>query len=112
MLVNPMKKDSSDNTSSHAVARELAYFFTRNGYVRAQNTKRLKEEGPGTYKKGAEVRLVARSEDELELMRDLLDQAGFKAGRPFRKGNQYCQPLYGKQAVDRFLEMVVSASEG
>jgi len=49
---------------------------------------------------------VANSLDELEELRRLLDAAGFKIGRPFRQGNQYRQPLYGRPQVARFLALV------
>jgi hypothetical protein len=101
-----MQQQPHSSRPPKAVARQLAAFFNRNGYVRRQNERRLKEEGPDRYKKGEEVRLIAQSTDELELMRGLLERAGFKPGRPFEKGAQYCQPIYGRQAVARFLQMV------
>jgi len=52
--------------------------------------------------------LVASTVEELRLVRRLLREAGFKPGRPFRKGRQYRQPVYGRQAVARFLEAVES----
>jgi hypothetical protein len=89
-----------------AVVRQLARFFHRNGYVRRQNEQRLGEEGWEVYKKGDEVRLVASSEAELAVVRRLLERAGFRPGRPFVKGRQFRQPVYGKQAVQRFLELI------
>jgi hypothetical protein len=86
--------------------RELAQWFQRNGHVRRQNAARVAAEGFGLYKKGDEVRLMARSASELEAMRRLLRQAGFKPGRPFAKGRQLCQPIYGRQQVARFLQLV------
>ncbi len=85
---------------------ELARFFRRNGYVRWQDEERLAEEGCQVYKKGHEVRLVAESEEELATIRRLLEQAGFHPGQPFVKGCQFRQPLYGKRAVARFLELI------
>jgi hypothetical protein len=58
------------------------------------------------YKKGDEVRLVAGSTTELATIRRLLDEAGFKPGRPFVKGRQFRQPLYGRAEVARFLSLV------
>jgi len=84
----------------------LAGFFRRNGFVRRQDPQRVEKEGSGRYKKGEEVRLVAGSTRELRLIRRLLREAGFKAGRPFMKGRQYRQPIYGRQEVARFLELV------
>lgn len=84
----------------------LAGFYSANGYVRRQNLERLGSEGSRLYKKGEEVRLVARSKEELRIVRRLLRKAGFKPGRPFQKGNQYRQPIYGRGEVARFIELV------
>lgn len=86
----------------------LAAFFQRNGYVRWQNPERLADEGPQQYKKGNEVRLVANSVRELRLIRRSLCQLGFNPGRPFRKARQYRQPIYGRDEVARFLELVAA----
>ena len=89
----------------HAVAAQLASFFRRNGYIRRLDPVRRVDSGQ-LYKKGAEVRLVAESAAELRLIRRLLRQAGFKPRRPFRKGRQWRQPLYGVEAVARFLALI------
>jgi len=96
------------DTGRTRAARALAWYYRRNGYVRRQDTDRIANEGPQQYKKGDEVRLVASTVEELRLVRRLLREAGFKPGRPFRKGRQYRQPVYGRQAVARFLEAVES----
>lgn len=95
---------------SRATARQLARFFQRNGYVRRQNPERLRRDG-ALYKKGDEVRLVAESKAELALIRRLLRRAGFFPGRPFVKGRQYRQPLYGCRDVARFLALVRQAGK-
>jgi len=87
--------------------RQLAYLFHRNGYVRRVNVERRRTEGQ-KYKKGDEVRLVAESRSELTTIRRLLHQAGFKVARPFVKGRQFRQPLYGRQEVARFLALVAA----
>lgn len=79
----------------------LAQLFQRNGYIRAPREERRQEIGR-RYHKGWEVRLVLNSEEELEEVRGLLEQAGLKAGRPFKKSRQWAQPIYGKGAVDIF----------
>jgi len=94
-------------TEAKRVEKELAQYFYRNGYVRSANLKRRKEDKQN-YRKGDEVRLVAGSELELTNMRSLLDIAGFKAGRPFVKGRQFIQAMYGREAVARFLAMVAA----
>lgn len=91
-----------------AVVQQLRAFFRRNGYIRRQNPQRLATAEYRTYKKGDEVRLVAESYAELRTIRRLLKLAGFKPGRPFRKGNQWRQPVYGRQAVAEFLALIDS----
>ncbi len=92
--------------SSSEVIGELGRFFRRNGYVRRQNPKRLKRDGYMGYKKGDEVRLTAHDEQELQTIRELLTRAGFRPGRPFVKGRQFRQPVYGREAVRQFLRLV------
>ena len=89
-----------------AAARALTGLFRRNGYARRQNTARKDSEGYGAYKKGDELRFVAGSSDELAAIRRMLKQLGFKPGRPFVKGKQMRQPVYGRAAVERFLSWV------
>jgi hypothetical protein len=96
----------STKPASEEATERLAELFHRNGYVRRQNARRLRKEGWWGYKKGDEVRLVANSQRELAEVRRLLRAAGFKPGRPFRKANQYRQPLYGREQVARFLALV------
>lgn len=93
------------------VVRQLAAYFHRNGYVRTINPERRKE-GWKVYKKGAEVRLVAESKGELAEIRRLLRQAGFKRARPFAKGNQWRQPVYGVAEVARFLSLIGYSRKG
>lgn len=87
-------------------ARRLAELFHRNGYIRRCNMGRRRRHGWQVYKKGDEVRLTASSQGELAEIRRLLGEAGFKAGRPFVKGRQYRQPLYGRTEVARFLSLI------
>jgi hypothetical protein len=85
--------------------RTLTEFFRRNGYVRRQDPARLTE-GSRSYRKGEEVRLVAISIQELKLIRRLLREAGLKPGRPWRKDNRIRQPIYGRDQVERLLQLV------
>ncbi len=87
------------------VSAELAKRFRLNGYVRRPDAH-LRAEAPDTYKKGYEIRLVADSQVELREVRRLLRAAGFEPGRPFAKSNQWRQPVYGRLAVTRFLQLV------
>jgi hypothetical protein len=82
--------------------RRLLEFFHRNGYVRSPNLTRRKRLGADLYKKGWEIRLVAKSRNELYLIRKLLDKAGLRKGKPFKKGMNTVQPVYGKEAVQWF----------
>ena len=91
------------------VASELGRYFKRNGYVRRQNPKRLARDGSMGYKKGDEVRLTAQDEQELLHLEALLRRAGFRPGRPFAKGRQHRLPVYGREAVRRFLRLVERA---
>jgi hypothetical protein len=84
----------------------LAQFLFRNGCIRQSNPERLLE-GPGRYKKGCEVRLVAYDAGELAQMRSLLDVVGLRAGKPYTRWNQLVQPVYGRQAVDAFLSWCI-----
>jgi hypothetical protein len=90
---------------SAATVEQLTAIFHRNGYVRLPNLKR-RAATPRAYKKGYEVRLVAGTMAELRTIRRLLREAGFKPNRPFAKAQQWAQPLYGREAVSRFLALV------
>jgi hypothetical protein len=84
---------------------ELVEFFRRNGYMRVPN-QALREDAPREYKKGYEIRLVARSQRELSTMRRLLRQVDLRPGKPFPKHNQWVQPVYGRDSMDRFKSWV------
>jgi len=84
--------------------QHLAWFFERSGKVRLQDAERFKAEGWQIYKKGFEIRLTVRSDEELAEIRRLLEQTGFKLARPFRHSrHRQIQPIYGKAEVARFL---------
>jgi len=94
------------DTPSLAVT-ELATYFRRNGCIRRQNSDRVATDGWATYKKGDEIRLTANSKAELARIRMMLVIAGFKPGAPYIHGaTQHRQPVYGREQVRRFLEMV------
>lgn len=83
---------------------QLAAFFDRNGYFRWPNSARREQENHQTYKKGYEVRLVARNQAELQQIRSLLVSAGFSVAKPYSQAKQWVQPVYGRQAVERFCQ--------
>ena len=84
-----------------ACEARLAEFFLRSGYMRMPRHERRQKLGR-RYRKGWEVRLVLNSEDELNEVRRLLEQAGLKPGKAFKKWSRWVQPIYGKQAVNFF----------
>lgn len=90
---------------SRKTAVILAQLFHRNGNVRIPDPK-LRKAGPRSYKKGYEIRFVARSESELKRISRLLRLSGVKAGRPYQKGRQTVQPVYGKKTVKKLCEML------
>nr|WP_144298693.1 hypothetical protein [Streptomyces sp. TLI_235] len=73
------------------------------GYVRRPDLARRSSADGHTYKKGWEVRFTARTEAEITEIRDLVMAAGFAPARPFFKGHQLIQPVYGIAAVQAYL---------
>lgn len=83
----------------------LVQLFRRNGYVRLPDLYKRKQMTSQRYKKGYEVRLMVKDQNELKQIRQWLIAAGFKPGKPFEKGKQLIQPIYGKLALERFLTL-------
>ncbi len=106
LLNETMTEGSGAEMARSRIAKQLGAFYRRNGYVRWQNVRRQRNEPHASYKKGDEVRLVAESRAELRLIRRLLGRTGFRVVRPFIKGRQYRQPLYGRDEVRRFLQLI------
>jgi hypothetical protein len=69
-------------------------------YFRFPDKKRRRSEGQA-YKHGYEVRLVAKDKIELKKLQSLLKNSGFNIGKPFTKGSQFVQPVYGKYQVEK-----------
>lgn len=88
----------------------LARYYHRKGYMRLPNEKRRKADKQ-KYKKGYEVRFVAHSESELKQIRQALTNTGFKPGKPYRRFNQFIQPVYGKRTVENFKLIIQSAQK-
>ncbi|TAH53519.1 MAG: hypothetical protein EYC68_03205 [Chloroflexota bacterium] len=76
----------------------LADFLRANSYARVPDETR-QEEGWGSYKKGYELRIVVKTQDDLKRVRKLLKDVHIKPGKAYRKAQQWVQPIYGKQAV-------------
>jgi hypothetical protein len=96
----------SELKTEQNAAKKLAFYFYRNGYVCCVDLEKRDTLGARTYKKGDEIRLVATSDAELLTMQELLLSAGFSLGNPFKKAQQYCQPIYGRNEVARFLSLI------
>jgi hypothetical protein len=78
-------------------------------YVRANSYARLpienrREEGWGTYKKGYELRIVVKTQDDSKKLRRLLIDAGIQPGKAYRKAQQWVVPVYGKASVTELLK--------
>lgn len=94
-------RSKSNRSGPGEVERELVRLFQDRGYMRVPDRRRREEE-PVTYKKGYEIRFVTRSQKQLLLIRRLLRQVGLKPGKPFRKRDDWIQPVYGRQALEEF----------
>lgn len=93
-----------------SVQIRLKYFYERNGNSRTPNLLRRKNEGQ-LYKKGYEIRLVAKNETELEEIRELLISAKIFPGKPYSHGSQFVQPIYGKQSFEKFNRTILEIKE-
>ena len=86
------------SASLRSAQRRLGRFFNRNAYCREPDAQRLAE-GYTKYKKGWEVRLILRDEDEVAIVSSLLWKVGLAPGNSFRKGKRWAIPIYGEEAV-------------
>lgn len=86
--------------------KRLAWYYKRNGYVRAPIPERLLREG-WHYHKGWEVRL-SLAPGEVAEVRGLLSVAGLTQTQPFAKHSRMIQPIYGRDVV---LEVLAAAGE-
>ena len=100
-----MTATQNRKTAPRVLAR-LASFYRRNSCLRVPDTVRLAE-GYRAYEKGCELRLILEDAGELAEVQRLLATAGFRPGRPYRKGPRWVQPLYGHEAVARFVDLMV-----
>ncbi|MCP4091984.1 MAG: hypothetical protein GY747_00935 [Planctomycetes bacterium] len=86
------------SASLRSAQRRLGRFFNRNAYCRQPSAERLAE-GYSKYKKGWEVRLILKDEDEVAIVCSLLWDVGLLPGKSFRKGKRWAVPIYGEEAV-------------
>lgn len=91
--------------TKNSIEDQLVKYFNSNGYFRIPDENLRKIKGQD-YKKGYEVRLVANDEKELSNINFLLIKAGFKVGKSFQKNNKFVQPIYGKDAVEKFQSLL------
>jgi hypothetical protein len=82
----------------------LTDYVRANSYARVPNTDR-QEEGWTAYKKGYELRIVVKTQDDLKKVRRLLLDAGIQPGKAYRKAQQWVVPVYGKQAVNQLVAL-------
>lgn len=83
-----------------SIKHQLVKLINGRFYFRLPDKKRRKIEGQA-YKHGYEVRLVAKDKIELKQIQSLLKDLGFDIGKPFTKGSQLVQPVYGKYQVEK-----------
>jgi len=76
-----------------------------NAYMRLPNEERRKTDKQ-KYKKGYEIRFVAKSDPEHREIADALKECGFNPGKPFKKGTQIIVPLYGREALIKLKELL------
>jgi len=88
------------------IIEKLAVFYRRNGYVRRRTLRSVGSDGKVRSRCADELRLTAQSLAELREIRRLLQGAGFRPGSAFAKKRQLRIPVYGRRAVERFLEMI------
>ncbi|MBI4675551.1 MAG: hypothetical protein HY741_28235 [Chloroflexi bacterium] len=81
----------------------IADYVRTNSYARVPSAER-QDEGWTAYKKGYELRIVVKTQDDLKQLRRLLLDAGIQPGKAFRKAKQWVVPVYGKAAVTELLK--------
>ena len=89
---------------------ELLSWFERCGYIRRYNPERREREGQH-YKKGYEVRFVLGSEGALQAVKRLLTAVKLRPGKPFHKHQRIVLPLYGRETVEWFVNLLSRGRE-
>ncbi len=83
----------------------INYYLNANAYMRLPNENRRKTDKQ-KYKKGYEIRFVAKSDAECREIAHALEECGFNPGKPFKKGTQIIVPLYGREALIKLKELL------
>jgi hypothetical protein len=89
-----------------AKKNKLISYFRRNGYFRVPDKERKENESAQVYKKGYEVRFLAKNREEFNEINRLLKKEGFIRGKHFSKANQTVIPVYGRKAVQKFRQLL------
>lgn len=80
--------------------------FQQGGCARIRDLAKRELHTSLKYKKGYEIRLpVSTTEEKLTLL-EALELLGFRAGKPYPKHRQFIIPIYGKQQVEKFADLL------
>jgi hypothetical protein len=80
----------------------LKKIFLRNGNLRIKDKTKVAKFGS---KKGYEVRLLAKNEQELEQIQAAISTLDLYVAKTYMNGNQTVQPIYGEEITKRFEEI-------
>ena len=105
LKVKPKGKQNPGAISKRKALKYLAEVFLKNGYLRIRDKKKLKKNGAQIYKKGFEIRIVAKNRAELRMIRAAIKALGFKVSKTFIKHNLTIQPIYGKEITLKFQKL-------
>ncbi len=99
--------NSVTNISEKKAVKYLAQAFKNRGYVRYANETKKKEDANRKYKKGDEIRLIFNSNTDCLLAQKHLNFFGFTYGKSYEQFRQIRLPIYGRNQVRSFLDLVV-----
>lgn len=97
-------------TTSKAL-KLLKGIFLRNGYLRKSNELKQRIFGSQKYKKGYEVRLVTKNQEELDQVQAALSALDLKVAKTFLKAKQIVQPVYGKDFYKKMEKIKIKAEK-
>lgn len=80
----------------------LKKIFSRGGYLRMRDKRKLKQRGSQDYKKGYEIRFFPEDEKELNLLQRAIISLDLNVSKTFIKQNRVVQPLYGREITEKF----------
>ena len=86
----------------------LAKAFENRGYARYSNESRKKENANKKYKKGDEIRLIFDSNIDCLQAQEHLKLLGFTYGKSYQQFRQIRLPIYGRDQVKSFLDLIVA----